>query len=136
MTDDQHDNREPAIRHIACDEVGLDQQFGVWTFGFGRSDSSGHIAEYVTLQSPGEGDDDWGPYFEVDDQIYSGYNLVREIALGVGRIEFGLTKELGPDKATRIVLTYADTDENRSVVSRGLDLVFGDQLEALKSSGT
>lgn len=131
MTDGQHENPEPVTRHIDCDEIGLDEQFGVWTLGFGRTDSSGDIAEYVTLQSPGEGDDDWGPYFEVDDQLHGGYRVICEIAFTDGRIEFGLNKGLGPDKASRIVVTYADTRENRSVVSQGLDLVFGDQLDGL-----
>ena len=131
MTDDHHENREGVIRHIACDEVGLDEQFGIWILGFGRTDSSGDIVEYVILQSPGEGEDDWGPYFELDDQLHGGYNLVREIRLEDGRIAFGLTKGLGPDKAMRIVLTYADTSDNRSVVSQGLDLVFGDQMDSL-----
>ena len=134
MSDDQDENREPTIRHIACDEVGLDEQFGVWTFGFGRRDSSGNIAEYVTLQSPGESDDDWGPYFEVDDQLHGGYNLVREIIVGEGLVEFGLTRGLGSDGALRIVVTFANTSDNRDLVSSGLELVFRDQLGTLKSS--
>lgn len=136
MTDGQHENPESVTRHIACDEVGLDEQFGVWTFGFGRTDSSGDIAEYVTLQSPGEGDDDWGPYFEVDDQLHGGYNLVRDITIGNGRIEFGLTKKLGADGATRIVVTFADTTDNQFTVSRGLKLVFRDQLDDLQFKGS
>ena len=133
MTDDRHVDCKAATRHMACDEVGLDEQFGVWTLGFGRTDASGDTAEYVTLQSRGEGDDDWGPYFEVDDQYYGGYNLVRQITLGDGRIEFSLTGELGADRATRIVVTFADTRENSEAVAQGLELVFEDQLDALIS---
>lgn len=74
-----------------------------------------------------------GPYFEVDDQLYGGYNLVREITVGDGFVDFGLTKRLGAEGAMRVFVTFTNTSDNHAAVTKGLGLVFRDQMNLIKS---
>lgn len=133
MTDDRSEDPTLRVRHIACDLVVLDELDGVWTLGFARTEPSGDTAEYLMFQSPLAGDDDSGTYIETDDQSHSGYDLVRTVAVGTGKIEFTLTKGLGPGGAMRFVMTFADTTENRATIDSGLKKVFEDKLDALLS---
>lgn len=134
MTNDRNAGRDHPTRRIDCDVVELGEEFGVWTLWMGRIGESGDIAEYVALQSPGEDDDNWGPYIEVDDQRYGGYNLVRRIVVADSYLELEFTKGLGPDRAERLVLTFPESSDNGAMVARGLELVFGEQLDALRNA--
>lgn len=75
--------------HFVATEVGEATEFGILTCGATHSGSTGE-SHYVIVQANLNDPDEWGPYFEVDDQINGGYQFVQRVQLVESTLEFTL----------------------------------------------
>ncbi len=111
------------------DTVAFDVRENATMLLFARTTSTGDIEDYLLLMRA-EGDDfEETTYLEVNEQQYSGHDLIREASLNGNVLTLALrepAEEL--EGATEIVLTYDDTAENKASVEAGAFRVLGNAL--------
>ena len=114
-------------RHF--DTVAFDIRDNASMLFFARTADSGDISDYILIMRA-EGDEfDDAVYLELNDQQFSGYDLVQEARLTDNVLTIELrepAEEL--DGATDIVLTFDATDENKTSVESGAFRVLGNLL--------
>jgi len=116
-----------ANRHF--DTVAFDIRDNASMLFFARTAASGDISDYILImRAEGEEFDD-AVYLELNDQQFSGHDLVREARLTDNVLTIELrepAEELGG--VTDIVLTFDANDENKSSMEAGAFRVLGDLL--------
>ena len=82
------ENSETHIEFVAT-EAGAVTDFGVLSCGASNAQSAdkGH---YVNVQANLEEPDEWGVYFEIDDQINGGYRKIRRVQLVDSKLTFSV----------------------------------------------
>jgi hypothetical protein len=82
------------------------------------------------LQRCAEGEpEDWGIYVELNDQINSGYGLIRHCTIRRDRLELDLTRPLSGFSRLHVVLSVEDSTFDRSVA--GVREIFRGNLHLL-----
>ncbi len=96
---------------------------------FARTTASGDIEEYLLIMRA-EGDDvDTGVYLEINEQLLAGHDLMHEVRLTGNIVTLVLheaSEALGG--AAEVVLTFDDSEENRTSMEAGAFRVLGDLL--------
>jgi hypothetical protein len=111
------------------DTVAFDVRDNASMLFFARTASSGDISDYLLIMRA-EGDEfDDAVYLELNDQQFSGHDLLREARLTDNILTLELrepAEEL--DGATEIVLMYEPTADNKKSVETGAFRVLGNLL--------
>lgn len=111
------------------DTVAFDVRENATMLLFARTTSTGDIEDYLLLMRA-EGDEfEESTYLEVNEQQYSGHDLIRQARLNGNVLTLALrepAEEL--EGASELVLTYDDTAENKASVEAGALRVLGDAL--------
>lgn len=114
-------------RHF--DTVAFDVRDNASMLFFARTAPSGDISDYILImRAEGEEFDD-AVYLELNDQQFSGHDLVREARLTDNVLTIELhepAEELGG--VTDIVLTFDANDENKTSMEAGAFRVLGNLL--------
>lgn len=111
------------------DTVAFDVRDNATMLFFAKTTNTGDIGEYLLLmRAEGEEYDD-AIYIEVNEQQYSGHDMIQEARLTGNMLTLQLrepAEEL--DGASQIVLTYDETPENQASVEAGVIRVLGATL--------
>lgn len=114
-------------RHF--DTVAFDVRDNASMLFFARTTSGGDIEDYLLImRAEGENFDD-AVYLEINEQQFAGHDLVRQARMTGNIITLDLREpadELAG--AQEIVLSFDDTDDNKSSVEAGAFRVFGNLL--------
>lgn len=110
---------------FSAHEARTDARDGALSCGFSGPDAAGRTQDLV-LQSATDPDvdDGWGVYLEFDDQINSGYDLVRSCRLRRDRIAIDLRKPLERPHVDGFDVTLKLSDEAYDDVRAGLERIF------------
>ena len=116
-----------ASRHY--DTVAFDVRENAAMLFFAKTTGSGDIDDYLLLmRASGEEFDD-SIYLEINEQQFAGHDLISEIKLNGNVLTLALrqpAEEL--DGSAEIVLTFAETPENKAGIEAGAFRVLGDKL--------
>ena len=116
-----------ANRHY--DTVAFDVRDNAAMLFFAKTTGSGDIEDYLLLmRATGEEFDD-SIYLEINEQQFAGHDLISEVKLNGNVLTLAL-REPADEFAgnTEIVLTFADTPENKAGIEAGAFKVLGDKL--------
>ncbi|MCH9694703.1 MAG: hypothetical protein K0U72_09355 [Gammaproteobacteria bacterium] len=111
------------------DTVAFDVRDNTTMLFFAKTSADGEISEYLLLMRTVNEDFDESIYIEINEQQFSGHNLIREAALTGNILTLRLfepAEEL--DGTSDIVLTWSETHENQDSIEAGAFRVFGDTL--------
>ena len=96
---------------------------------FAKTTESGDIEDYLLLMRATGADFDDSIYLEINEQQFSGHDLISEVRLNGNMLTLALREPAGEfGGATEIVLTFADTPENKAGIEAGAFEVLGDKL--------
>lgn len=111
------------------DTVAFDVRENATMLLFARTTSTGDIEDYLLLMRA-EGDEfEESTYLEVNEQQYSGHDLIRQASLNGNVLTLELREPAEAlEGASEIVLTYDDTAENKASVEAGAFRVLGNTL--------
>lgn len=111
------------------DTVAFDVREDAAMLFFAKTTDSGDIVDYLLLmRATGEEFDD-SIYIEINEQEFVGHDLISEVRLNGNMLTLALREPAGElDGTTEIVLTYADTPENKAGIEAGAFKVLGDKL--------
>lgn len=111
------------------DTVAFDVRENATMLLFARTTSTGDIEDYLLLMRA-EGDEfEESTYLEVNEQQYSGHDLIRQASLNGNVLTLALREPADAlEGASEIVLTYDDTAENKASVEAGAFRVLGNAL--------
>lgn len=111
------------------DTVAFDVRDNATMLFFAKTTDTGDIGEYLLLMRA-EGDDyDQAVYIEVNEQLYSGHDKIKEARLAGNMLTLELKEPAAElDGASQIVLTYDETAENQASVEAGVIRVLGATL--------
>lgn len=115
--------------HRQYDTVSFDVRDNAMILFFARTTDSGDIDDYLLLMR-GQSED-FAPkiYIEINEQQFSGHDLIREVHMRDNILTLHLREpasELGG--AQEIVLSYEASPENKAIVEAGALRVLGDCL--------
>lgn len=115
--------------HRQYDTVSFDVRDNAMMLFFARTTDSGDIEDYLLLMR-GQSED-FAPkiYIEINEQQFSGHDLIREVQMRDNILTLHLREpasELGG--AQEIVLSYEASPENKAIVEAGALRVLGDCL--------
>jgi hypothetical protein len=111
------------------DTVTFDVRDNATMLFFAKTTPEGDIDDYLLLMRTIDEDFDQSTYIEINEKQFGGHNLIREAAMAVNTLTLTLhepAQALGG--AAQIILTYADTPENKTGIETGLFRVLGDVL--------
>lgn len=111
------------------DTVAFDVRDNATMLFFAKTSDDGDISEYLLLMRTVDEEFEEAIYIEINEQQFSGHNLIREAALTGNILTLRLhkpAKEL--DGTSDIVLTWSETLENQDSIEAGAFRVFGDTL--------
>lgn len=115
--------------HRKYDIVAFDVREKAMMLFFAHTSADGEIDDYLLLMR-GEGEEFGGTiYIEINEQQFSGHDLIREARMGGNMLTLMLhepAQEL--DGASEIVLTYEESANNKASVEAGAFRVLGDCL--------
>lgn len=111
------------------DTVAFDVRDNATMLFFARTTKGGDIDDYILLMRA-EGDEyEDAIYIELNDSQYSGHDLIQQSVLTGNMLTLELRQPAAElDGASKIVLTYADSPENRTSIESGAFRVLGDTL--------
>jgi len=111
------------------DTVTFDVRDNATMLFFAKTTAEGDIDDYLLLMRTVDEDFDQSTYIEVNEKQFGGHDLIREAAISANTLTLTLYE---PARAlggiSQIVLTYADTPENKVGIENGLFRVLGDVL--------
>ena len=116
-----------ANRHY--DTVAFDVRDDADMLFFAKTTDSGDIEDYLLLMRAIGKDFDDSIYLEINEQQFAGHDLISEIRLTGTMLTLALrepAREL--EGQTEIVLTFADTPENKAGIEAGAFKVLGNML--------
>ena len=111
------------------DTVAFDVRENAAMLFFAKTTDSGDIDDYLLLMRAIGEDFDDSLYIEINEQQFAGHDLISEVKLTGNMLTLVLRKpaqELGG--GAEIVLTFADTTENKAGLEAGALKVLGDKL--------
>lgn len=111
------------------DTVTFDVRDNATMLFFAKTTAEGDIEDYLLLMHTVDDDFDQSTYIEINEQQFGGHNLIREAVMSANTLTLKLhepAKALGD--VTEIILTYADTAENKAGIESGIFRVLGDVL--------
>ncbi|MDX1403370.1 MAG: hypothetical protein R3192_02470 [Woeseiaceae bacterium] len=111
------------------DTVAFDVRDNANMLFFARTTDEGDIADYLLLMRPAEDTFGGAIYLEVNENQVGGHDLIAEARMSGNILTLDLTrsiKELGG--ASQIVITYDDSEENRSSIEMGAFRVLGNTV--------
>ena len=116
-----------ASRHY--DTVAFDVRENAAMLFFAKTTDTGDIEEYLLLmRASGEEFDD-SIYIEINEQQFAGHDLISEIRMTGNMLTLALREPAAElDGSSEIVLTFADTEENKAGLEAGAFQVLGDKL--------
>lgn len=116
-----------ASRHY--DTVAFDVRENAAMLFFAKTTDSGDIEEYLLLmRASGEEFDD-SIYIEINEQQFAGHDLISEVRMTGNMLTLALREPAAElDGSSEIVLTFADTEENKAGLEAGAFRVLGDKL--------
>ena len=111
------------------DTVAFDVRDNATMLFFAKTTAGGDIEEYLLLMR-GEGEDiDDSIYIEVNEDQFSGHDLIQEARMTGNMLTLELRDAFAElDGASQIVLTYDDSPENRTSIESGAFRVLGNAL--------
>lgn len=111
------------------DTVAFDVRDNAAMLFFAQTNDSGDIEDYLLLmRATGEEFDD-SIYLEINEQQFAGHDLISEVTLNGSMLTLTLrepAEEIGGRE--EIVLTFADTPDNKASIEAGALSVLGDKL--------
>ena len=111
------------------DTVAYDVREDAAMLFFAKTTDSGDIEDYLLLMRATGEDFDDSIYIEINEQQFAGHDLISEVRLTGNMLTLALREPAGEfEDATEIVLTFADTPENKSSIESGAFKVLGDKL--------
>ncbi|NOX69259.1 MAG: hypothetical protein GXP15_08740 [Gammaproteobacteria bacterium] len=111
------------------DTVAFDVRENAAMLFFARTTDSGDIDDYLLLMRAVGDDFDDSVYLEINEQQAAGHDPISEVQLNGNMLTLRLrepVKELAG--ITELVLTFADTAENKASLEAGAFRVLGDKL--------
>jgi len=111
------------------DTVAFDVRENAAMLFFARTTDSGDIDDYLLLMRAVGDDFDDSVYLEINEQQAAGHDPISEVQLNGNMLTLRLrepVKELAG--MTELVLTFADTAENKASLEAGALRVLGDKL--------
>ena len=111
------------------DTVAFDVRENAAMLFFAKTTDSGDIDDYLLLMRAIGEDFDDSLYIEINEQQFAGHDLISEVKMTGNMLTLVLHKpaqELGG--GAEIVLTFADTTENKAGLEAGALKVLGDKL--------
>jgi len=111
------------------DTVAFDVRDNATMLFFARTTAAGDIEDYLLLMcAEGEGFDE-AVYIEINENQFSGHDLIEEARMTGNILTLELREPVAElDGASRIILTYDDTPENRTSMESGAFRVLGNIL--------
>ena len=111
------------------DTVAFDVRDDAAMLFFAKTTGSGDIDEYLLLMRAIGEDFDDSLYIEINEQQFAGHDLISEVKL-TGNMLTLVLREPAEQLAgcAEIVLTFADTPENRAGLEAGALKILGDKL--------
>jgi len=115
--------------HRRYDTVAFDVREHTMILFFGRTSPRGEIDDYLLIMRGDGGTLGNSVYIEVNEQQFSGDDLIREARLGDNMLTLEL-HEPAPalDGSAKVVLSYDGSAANRACVEAGAFRVLGDYL--------
>ncbi len=111
------------------DTVAFDVREDAAMLFFARTSDSGDIEDYLLLMRATGEDFDDSIYLEINEQQFAGHDLISEVTLNGSMLTLALREPAGEfDGAQEIVLTFADTPDNKASIEAGALSVLGDKL--------
>jgi hypothetical protein len=111
------------------DTVAFDVRDETSMLFFARTSQVGDIEDYLLVIRADSAASGEGVYLEVNEQLLAGHDLIREARLTGNILTVALREPAAAlDDATEIVLTFDDTEENRTSMESGAFRVFGNLL--------
>lgn len=111
------------------DTVAFDVRDKTTMLFFARTSTGGDIDDYLLLMRTIDDEFNESIDIEINEQRIGGHNPIREAQLLGNTITLMLNESLiALDGASKIVLTYAETQENLASIEAGAFRVFGDAL--------
>lgn len=96
---------------------------------FARTTATGDIREYLLLMRPEGEEFDEAIYIEMNEQEFTGHDLIREARLTGNMLTLELRAPAAELKgASKIVITYEETPDNQASVEAGVIRVLGAAL--------
>ncbi len=111
------------------DTVTFDVRDNATMLFFAKTTPEGDIDDYLLLMHTIDDDFDQSTYIEINERQFGGHDLISSATMSANTLTLTLhepAQELGG--AREIVLTYADTPENRAGIEEGVFRVLGDVL--------
>jgi hypothetical protein len=111
------------------DTVAFDVRDKTTMLFFARTSTGGDIDDYLLLMRTIDDEFNESIDIEINEQRIGGHNPIREAQLLGNTITLMLNESLlALDGASKIVLTYAETQENLASIEAGAFRVLGDAL--------
>jgi len=115
--------------HRQYDTVAFDVRDNAAMLFFARTSASGDIDDYLLLMRADGADSADALYIEVNERQFAGHGLVREARLTPDVLTLDLCAPAAElDGATRLVLAFEGSPENRANVQAGAFRILGDCL--------
>ncbi len=112
------------------DTVTFDVRDNATMLFFAKTTPEGDIDDYLLLMHTIDEDFDQSTYIEINEQQFGGHDLISSAKMAANTLTLTLHE---PAKALsgaqEIVLTYADTAENRAGIEAGAFRVLGEVLD-------
>ena len=111
------------------DTVAFDVKENATMLFFAKTTDTGDIGEYLLLMRADGEEYDEAVYIEVNEQQFSGHDMISEARLTGNMLTLELREPAAElDGASEIILTYDETPENKASVEAGIIRVLGSTL--------
>lgn len=111
------------------DTVAFDVRDNATMLFFAKTTPERDISDYLLLMRTVDDEFEESIYIEINEDQFSGHNLIREVALTGNVLTLRLHEPAAElDGTMDIVLTWEDTAENLESIEAGAFRVFGDTL--------
>jgi len=113
-----------ANRHF--DTVAFDIREETSMLFFAKTNGAGEIEDYLLVMRAADED---AVYLEINDQLLAGHDLINEARLASNMLTLALHEPADVlDGASELVLTFDDSEDNKTSLEAGALRVFGNLL--------
>jgi hypothetical protein len=111
------------------DTVAFDARDNTELLFFARTAEDGNIEDYLLLMRPAGADFSDAVYVEINDQLYSGDDVIVEARMAGNVMTLKFSEAVASlDGDTELVMVFSDTAENRAAIEMGAFRLLGDKL--------
>lgn len=111
------------------DTVAFDIRENASMLFFAKTTNTGDIGDYLLLMRPEGGEFDEAVYIEINEQEFSGHDMIQEARLTGNMLTLELREPAAElNGASEIILTYDATPDNQASVEAGVIRVLGATL--------